>query len=189
MTKICSVDQCDSPIRCLGLCTKHYTRMRKHGDVNTAKHVFGDPQLGFWSKVDKTEACWNWTGAKNRLGYGTFHIAGKSGFVHRIAYTWLVGPIPEGVKVDHVCHTPSCVRPDHLRLATQKQNGENRDPRKINGKRGVTRKSPTRWLAKVTHNYRTIHVGYFATEEEAAAAAAAKRNELFTHNDMDRKTA
>jgi hypothetical protein len=185
----CSVDGCESPVRCKALCTKHYFRMRNHGDVHYAKHIFGDPKRSFWAKVDKSGECWNWTASINPWGYGMFQMDGKSWPVHRLAYTWLVGPIPKGAKIDHICHNRACVRPEHLRPATQKQNGENRSPNTIKGKRGAYRMSPTRWRAKVTHNYQSIHVGYFATEEEAAAAAAAKRNELFTHNDLDRKTA
>ena len=165
---------------------KHYTRLRKHGDVHFAKHVFGDPKLAFWSKVDKSGGCWEWTGYRHD-GYGQFHLDGKLTGAHRISYAWLVGTIPEGKRIDHRCLNRSCVRPEHLRLATAKQNAENLSKRV--GVRGVTRKSPTRWQARVTHNYRHYHVGFFATPEEAEAAVIAKRNELFTHNDLDRTTA
>lgn len=44
------------------------------------------------------------------------------------------------------------------------------------------------WVARMRHNYQSIHVGYFDTIEEAEQAVIAKRNELYTHNNADRDT-
>lgn len=65
----------------------------------------------FWEKVMKTETCWLWTGAKASI-YGH----GKFGRVkaHRWAYENLVGPIPTGLTIDHLCRVPACVNPEHL---------------------------------------------------------------------------
>lgn len=55
----------------------------------------------FWSKVDKTEDCWQWTAARNsENGYGVFSIGGRLHVAHRVAYQAIVGPIPAGLQLD-----------------------------------------------------------------------------------------
>jgi hypothetical protein len=80
----------------------------------------------FWAKVEKTEGCWLWTGAKRHKGYGAFVYARDGevvqGRAHRYSYEVHVGPIPPGVFVLHRCDTPACVRPDHLFLGTNQDN-------------------------------------------------------------------
>jgi hypothetical protein len=76
----------------------------------------------FWSKVEKTDSCWNWIGAKSKRGYGSFRIKDKTVLAHRWAYENLVGEIPEGLVIDHKCRNHSCVNPDHLEVVTQKEN-------------------------------------------------------------------
>lgn len=69
----------------------------------------------FWSKVDKRgpDECWPWLGA-TRKGYGYLKVTGKKIGSHRIAWTLLHGPIPEGQSVLHQCDNPPCVNPNHL---------------------------------------------------------------------------
>jgi hypothetical protein len=62
--------------------------------------------------------CWIWTGRKNDSGYGTFGRA----LAHRLSYEEHVGPIPAGMVVMHLCDTPLCVNPAHLRAATRQEN-------------------------------------------------------------------
>jgi hypothetical protein len=68
----------------------------------------------FWEKVDKEAAndCWEWTGSRSKAGYGTFNL-GRRGegyaLAHRFAYESLVGPIPEGLCLDHLCRNEGCV--------------------------------------------------------------------------------
>ena len=71
----------------------------------------------FWSKVDKTDSCWLWTACKNRKGYGHFSVGGRSGrphLAHRMSYEFLIGPIPQGLTIDHLCKNKACVNPEHL---------------------------------------------------------------------------
>lgn len=104
-----------------------------------------------------------------------------------------VGPIPEGLVIDHTCHVRLCVKPDHLRAVTQKQNVENQAGAYANSSSGIRGASWSRrlgkWVAQVRHNKRTLYLGLFDSAEEAGAVALAKRMELFTHNDMDRRSA
>lgn len=77
----------------------------------------------FMSKVAFLDSCWMWTGARDRRGYGTFVV---STGLRRSAYRWLyetlIGDVPEGKELDHLCRQPSCVRPDHLEPVTHLEN-------------------------------------------------------------------
>lgn len=68
------------------------------------------------------EDCWEWIGAKNETGYGKFNLLGKAVRAHRFGYQAFVGPIPDGLVLDHVCRNPGCVNPIHLRAVTQREN-------------------------------------------------------------------
>lgn len=157
----------------------------------------------FWAKVDKTETCWLWTGSQTPKGYGVHTLREypdsriKAGVktreirAHRYSWELTNEPIPEGMEIDHICHVTLCVRPTHLRLTTRKQNNENRagaNSNSTSGVRGVRWvAAKNRWRASVGHDGKYIHVGYFRDLDEAAAAVIAKRNELHTHNDIDRR--
>lgn len=76
----------------------------------------------FWQKVDASGDCWEWTGAKwNGYGKTAVHVANgktKHWAAHRRAYELLVGPIPDGLQLDHLCRNRACVNPDHLEPVT-----------------------------------------------------------------------
>lgn len=78
----------------------------------------------FWAFVDKTDTCWLWTTSATSPRYGVFWVGGKkrSAYAHRFAYELLVGPIPEGMHIDHVCENRLCVNPDHLEPVTAAKN-------------------------------------------------------------------
>lgn len=66
---------------------------------------------------------WHWTGSLRKNGYGQFRLSTeKNGYAHRAAYKLYVGPIPEGMTVDHTCELKSCVNPDHLQLLSWEDN-------------------------------------------------------------------
>lgn len=94
----------------------------------------------FWDKVRRSgeDDCWEWTAYTTPRGYGHFAIRhGLKMLAHRFAYELLVGPIPEGLELDHTCHTKDpacvagdlcshrrCVNPAHLEPVTKRENGK-----------------------------------------------------------------
>lgn len=76
----------------------------------------------FWAKVDKAapDGCWLWTGYVEG-GYGRYGH-GAERLVHRLVYIELVGPIPEGLELDHTCRVRACCNPDHLEPVTHAEN-------------------------------------------------------------------
>lgn len=89
-------------------------------------------------RVKRTPGCWEWTGPLTPSGYGVASIKNRRHSAHRAVYAALVGPIPDGLHVDHMCHNEDtscpggktcrhrrCVNPSHLRAVTPRVNVTN----------------------------------------------------------------
>ena len=111
------------------------------------------------ARVDTTdaEACWEWPGARWSCGYGMVYDDGRLAPVHRVTYEHLVGPVPEGLTLDHLCRNRPCCNPLHLEPVTMAENNRRgdgwagRNARKTHCPRGHaydeenTRTTPSGW--------------------------------------------
>src|SRR5215216_3417771 len=131
-TPPCKAPGCDKRTRKHGFCAKHDYRWRRYGDPLAVREIHGDDLTRFWSKVTKTAGHWEWTGTIGSTGYGFFRTPEGQQLAHRYAWELLVGPIPEGLTLDHIkewCGLRSCVKvladehgPAHLEPVTRGEN-------------------------------------------------------------------
>lgn len=123
-----------------------------------------DPQKRFWRLVDRRsdEECWEWRGAqggngwKEGRGYGYFKWRGRMQTAHRVAYEIAVGPIPDGLHIDHLCRNHPCVNPRHLEPVTRQENLR-RSP--LPGMRGRRQSHCKRGHARTEDNVRVSRNG------------------------------
>lgn len=124
--KSCSVESCERVYFGRGFCVFHYRRNARHGDPLIGTKPVGmttlDRLLQFVDKTSDEGGCWLWTGTRNRGGYGDFRMPEGPRRAHRLAYENLVGPIPEGLELDHLCRVRNCVNPQHLEPVTRSEN-------------------------------------------------------------------
>ncbi len=67
--------------------------------------------------------CWEWLLRRDKRGYGRVTHRGKTGqLAHRVVYEALVGTVPIGMTLDHICFNPPCVNPEHMRVSTRREN-------------------------------------------------------------------
>jgi hypothetical protein len=122
----CAVESCDRKIKHREWCGMHYQRWWKHGDP--AFTVIAPRGATFTDKIDRfvpsrpASECWIWQGTMDPDGYGRVWLDGGMVLTHRASYEAFVGSIPEGLEIDHLCLTPSCVNPEHLEPVTHDEN-------------------------------------------------------------------
>ena len=110
----------------------------------------------FWSKVEKTPTCWNWTASKRAKGYGAFVWADESGAIiqgraHRFSWEIINGPIPAGLCILHRCDNPRCVNPEHLFIGTKADNNADMLAKGRRVKGGVKCGSAGKWPRAEKH--------------------------------------
>lgn len=190
----CSLTACDRQHYGLGLCSAHYQQRRAGIPLKPvrASGRRGDSlQDRLDAHTDKSGACWVWTGSRQQWGHGKLrnHLTGKTVLAHRLSYELAFGPIPAGMEIDHKCRNPPCVNPDHLQLATSRENKENRSgaqPGNASGVQGVSWHRG-RWRVRVQHGGKSTYGGRFSSLAEAEKTAIALRMELHTNNLRDRE--
>lgn len=188
---MCGFSGCPNLVRCKGYCSAHYRQLWAGKPLRPLRASY-ETALDRFQRcyTVSPSGCWVWIGTVYSTGYGQMNYDKVKWLAHRWAYTYFKGGIAEGYHIDHMCHNKLCVNPEHLRLATDKENGENRSGANKNSKSGVRgvswAKARNKWLARVVSSRKTYHVGYFDTLEEAEQSVIAKRLELYTHNIVDR---
>ena len=136
------MESCGRPHVARGWCAAHYTRWRQRGSVEADRPVQAKAAYAKTAKarfaqrywMDPKTGCWLWTGYVGEDGYGQFSVNGKGRRAHRVSYELHVGPIPEGMTLDHRCHNSDdscpggvcthrrCVNPGHLEVVTNVEN-------------------------------------------------------------------
>lgn len=75
-----------------------------------------------WSKVERSDGCWLFTGVKWPNGYGQIRDKNRYRVASRVAYELTYGSLPPKMQVDHLCRNRACCRPDHLEAVTNRTN-------------------------------------------------------------------
>lgn len=185
----CAGPECERPAEVKGLCRGHRQQSRKGNELKPLSRKSLPFDKRFWSKVDKSSDCWVWTSGTTKHGYGMFCYEGRMKGAHVVSWEIENGPVPDGMKVDHRCHTEACVRPSHLRLLTHGGNGAYRKGPQVNNKLGVRNvrwnKQVNKYQVTVTREGKNFYGGRYDTLEEAESAAIELRLKVHKMIDFD----
>lgn len=119
--RTCSVPDCETPRKSGGYCNTHYQRMLRLGTTELPPPTSLVER--FMDKVTVTEGCWLFHPFNKANGYAWIAIGGgKKRGCQRVSYELFIGPIPDGLHIDHLCRVHNCVNPDHLEAVTPREN-------------------------------------------------------------------
>lgn len=90
----------------------HNPRVQREGESETAR---------FWKKVEKSENCWQWTGAKNPVGYGLAVFEDRVQPAHRVSWKLEFGECAPEVFLDNKCGNRACVRTTHWAISARRR--------------------------------------------------------------------
>lgn len=120
----------NSTSRLLGLAAAIDERVEMAEKPQPKRSRSFDTALGrFAEKIALDDnGCWIWLGGTIRGGYGHFYLAGKWVKTHRWSYEHFVGPIADGLVIDHLCRVRACCNPEHLEPVTPRENFRRGEP-------------------------------------------------------------
>jgi hypothetical protein len=108
--------------------------------------------LSYVESYSDSVKCWQWAGGYFKKGYGVFNIASGAFPAHRISYTALIGIIPQGLTLDHLCRNRGCVNPFHLEPVTAIENTKR-------GNSGINMRSKTHCKRGHEFNSENMKIG------------------------------
>jgi hypothetical protein len=127
--RTCDIEGCERKHYARGWCSPHYHQWRRTDDpISKARPSAIDRLMPRVVVVDRGHEtpCWEPDYVKNGAGYaqmGDMQGSGRSvEFCHRVTYRAFMGPIPDGMEIDHLCRNPPCCNPDHLEAVTHREN-------------------------------------------------------------------
>lgn len=116
-----------------------------------------DPIFLVLDRVLVGDDCWEWTGPLDNHGYAKAGVYNKDIKVHRFVYEHFIGPIPEGLVLDHLCFNKKCVRPAHLEPVTQRVNVQRHFARQTHCRHGHLFDEANTYIHSGRRKCRTCH--------------------------------
>jgi hypothetical protein len=122
LARVCSIEGCGRMHLARGYCQNHYMQLRRAKSQLVAPVQRETPQEYIKNRVELADHdCWEWRLSRYK-GYGKTGVNGRGRQAHIVSYEAFVGPVPEGMQINHKCHNRACCNPEHLYAGTQKQN-------------------------------------------------------------------
>lgn len=123
----CSIIDCARSTKggARGWCKLHYYRWNRNGDPLATKRAELDLTVDerFWNRLRETaDGCWEWAEYVDEKGYGRFWDGSRTIRAHQYSYSALVGDVPAGLELDHLCRNRRCANPYHLDPVTHAVN-------------------------------------------------------------------
>ena len=197
-TSTCAGPQCDRAVRTKGLCNGHYEQRRMGRALQPLrpmrKRNMSAEETGRWIseqvEIDPDSGCWVWPFALNRYGYGVLNFQGKMCLAHRLMFSVFVGPLVEGLQVDHIaCISRACCNPEHLRQVSHAGNTQNRlklQPNNTSGHPGVYWvRARKKWVAQISVGGKNTNLGGFTNLDDAVAARKAAEQKYHPYRDPE----
>lgn len=95
-------------------------RIRHRADGSSTRTEISDEER-FWSKIEKTDTCWNWLASTTNSGYGQGYFEGSVALAHRIVWNLETGSDPGLFFMENKCGKRSCVNPQHWDISLRRR--------------------------------------------------------------------